>query len=465
MSISKPSLALSTAIAAALLMSACSSTASGDSSGSTPSAAGSGSAAADGHHTEGEGQTEVAALAPRAVLTYDGGMMTVDTESGEVLATTEMDGFLRVNNAGDGRHVMVSSTGGFSLFDSGLIVQGHGDHNHYFESAPTLTEETVEAPEPGHVVVHDGKTALFSDGTGAITVMDSEAITDGEISDDEIKEYSTASAHHGVAVPLASGDLLLTQGTADARNTVQVQSPEGDVIAETTDCPGVHGEAAAAPTAEGDVVALGCENGPVVFRDGEFHKVTVEEDYQRSGNLFGHHASSIILGDYKVDADAEKERPTRIGLFDTLSDSVTTVDLGSAYWFRSLARGADGEALVLTYDGQLNVLDEETGEMIHEIDVVDAWEEPDEWQSPGPIVKVGADGFAYVTDAAAQKLHVIDIEAGTVLDSFDLPETPTELVVVTGDPESSRHEDHEGHDRGDHEGHEGHDHENEEHKG
>lgn len=273
--------------------------------------------------------------------------------------------------------------------------------------------------------------------------MDSEAITDGEISDDEIEEYSTDSAHHGVAVPLSSGDLLLTQGTADARDTVQVRSPEGDVIAETTDCPGVHGEAAAAPTAEGDVVALGCENGPVVFRDGEFHKVPVEEDYQRSGNLFGHYASSVILGDYKVDADAEKERPTRIGLFDTLSGSVTTVDLGSAYWFRSLARGADGEALVLTYDGQLNVLDEETGQMIHEIDVVGAWEEPDEWQSPGPIVKVGADGFAYVTDAAARKLHVVDVEAGTVLDSFDLPEAPTELVVVTGGPESSSHEGHD----------------------
>ncbi|GAA1125999.1 hypothetical protein [Arthrobacter flavus] len=453
MSITKPPLALSVAVATALLLSACASATPSDSSDSAPSAGGSASAAASEEHpAEGEGQTEVAALAPRAVLTYDGGVMTVDTESGEVLTTTEMDGFLRVNNAGDGRHVMVSSTEGFSLFDSGLIAQGHGDHNHYFESAPTLTETTVEAPEPGHVVVHDGKTALFSDGTGAITVMDSEALADGEIGDDEIQEYSTDSAHHGVAVPLTSGDLLLTQGTADGTNTIQVQSPEGEVIAETTDCPGVHGETAAAPTADGDVVALGCENGPVVFRDGEFHKVAVEEDYQRSGNLFGHHDSSIILGDYKTDPDAEKERPTRIGLFDTLSDSATTVDLGSSYWFRSLARGAEGEALVLTYDGQLNILDEETGEMIHEIDVVEPWEEPEEWQSPGPIVKVGADGFAYVTDAATQQLHVIDVEAGTVLDSFDLPEIPTELAIVTGDPESSSHEDHD------------HDHEDEEHE-
>ncbi|WP_026552396.1 hypothetical protein [Arthrobacter sp. H20] len=446
MSISNPPLALSAAVAAALLLSACSTDIPAESGDPAPSAAGSASAAAsDEHPAEEEGQTEVAALAPRAVLTYDGGVMTVDTESGEGVATAEMDGFLRVSNAGDGRHVMISTGEGFSLFDTGLIAQWHGDHNHYFVSEPALTDETVEAPEPGHVVVHEGKTALFSDGTGAITVMDSEAISDGEISEDEVQEHSTETAHHGVAVPLSSGELLLTQGTADARDTVQVLSPEGDVIAETTDCPGVHGEAAAEPTAEGDVVALGCENGPVVYRDGAFHKVAVEEDYQRSGNLFGHHASSIILGDYKVDADAEKERPTRIGLFDTLSDSVTTVDLGSEYWFRSLARGADGEALVLTYDGQLNVLDEETGDVIHEIDVVEPWEEPEEWQSPGPIVKVGADGFAYVTDAATQQLHVIDISAGTILDSFDLPETPTELAVVTGDPEAPSEDDHEDH--------------------
>lgn len=446
---SKSSVALSTAIAAALLLSACSTT---PPPGSTASEnAGSGSA--DGF-TGAEGQTEVSALAPRAVLTYDGGVLTLDTESGEVLDTTELDGFLRVNNAGDGRHVMVSGGKGFSLFDTGLVVQGHGDHNHYFVSDPRLTGQTMEAPEPGHVVIHDGKTALFSDGTGAITVVDSHDIHDGEISDDEIEKFSTETAHHGVAVPLSSGDLLLTQGTADARNTVQVLSPSGDLVAETTDCPGVHGEAAAKPTATGDVVALGCENGPVIYRDGAFHKVAVEEDYQRSGNLFGHHDSTVILGDYKTDPDAEKERPTRIGLFNTLTDSVTTVDLGSAYWFRSLARGGDGEALVLTYDGQLNILDADTGAVIHEIDVVEPWEEPEEWQQPGPVVKVGADGFAYVTDAAAKKLHVIDVEAGAVLDSFDLPETPLELAIVTGDPETAARdeEDHAGHD------HAGHDH-------
>lgn len=385
------------------------------------------------------GRQEVDALAPRAVLTYDGGLVTVDTETGEVLASTESEGYLRLNNAGDGRHVLVSAGEEFRVFDSGLIVEGHGDHDHYYEQAPVLTGSAVEAPEAGHVVTHEGKTALFADGSGGITVMDSAAFSDGEVSADEVEERSADAAHHGVAVPLSSGDLLLTQGTEESSNTVQVVSSDGEVLAETTDCPGVHGEATAMPTSMGDVVSLGCENGPVVYRDGAFHKVPVEEAYQRSGNQFGSHESPIVLVDYKTDPDAVQERPTRIGLIDTLTASMTTADVGSAYSFRSLARGAEGEAMVLTYDGELNILDEQTGEIIHEVKVVEPWEEPEEWQSPAPTVKVGADGFAYVTEPAAKKLHVIDVAAGTLLFSVDLPETPNELAIVTGDAEASDH--------------------------
>ncbi|MFE7630413.1 hypothetical protein [Kocuria sp. NPDC057446] len=456
---SSRTLTLSGLVVAALAMSACSTGAADtesvaqNSPAAPASTAASGSPSASGTTAE---RQEVGSLTPRVVLSYDGGLMTVDAESGEVIQNTEHEGFLRLNNAGDGRHVLVSDSDVFRLFDTGLIDQTHGDHSHYYEQAPALADTALDAPEAAHVVVHEGRTALFADGTGAIQIMDSAAFSDGVVEDDEVEEHATEAPHHGVAVPLTDGNLLLTQGTEDSRDTVQVVTPEGEVVAETTDCPGVHGEAAAAPTGQGDVVTLGCENGPVIYRDGAFHKVAVEEDYQRSGNQFGSHGSPIVLADYKTDPDAEQERPTRIGLIDTRTDSISTVDLGSAYWFRSLARGPEGEALVLTYDGQLNILDADTGEILHEVDVVGAWQEPEEWQEPGPAVKVAGDR-AYVTDAAAQQLHLVDIAAGTVVDSFDLPETPIEIAVVDGDPEAPAEAGHEGHDHADGE-HEGHDH-------
>lgn len=403
---------------------------------------------------------EVSSLSPRAVVAYDGGLLTVDTESGEVIDDKEHEGFLRLNNAGDGQHVMVSDSDVFRVFDSGNQAKKHGDHYHYYESDPSLTDMTFDAPHAGHVVVHDGKTTLFGDGDGSIKIFDSSDLQDEE--KPEIEEHQTNDPHHGVALELSDGTLFTTQGTEDERNTVQVLNEDGSVKAETTDCPGVHGETAAAPGEITDTVMVGCENGPVIYRDGEFHKVSVPDSYSRSGNLAGQETSPIVLGDYKVDEDAELERPTRVALFDTRDGSHELVELDSSYWFRSLARGPEGEALVLTYDGKLNVIDEESGEITNTIDVIEPWEEKDDWQEPGPAIKV-ADSTAYVTDAENQKLHVVDLSEGKVTKTIDLPETPVEMAVVTGKPQVAEHDDdsHEGHEHGEgdeHEGHEDHDH-------
>lgn len=203
---------------------------------------------------------EVSHLAPRAVLAYEGGLLTVDTESGEVVEDVAEDGFLRLNDAGDGRHVMVSDGDEFKVFDTGLEAQAHGDHHHYYESAPALTGRTFAAPHAGHVVVHDGKTTLFGDGDGSIQTFASEALK--EKGEPSVEKRATKAPHHGVALELSDGTLFTTQGTEDERHTAQVLAPDGSVRAETTDCPGVHGEAAAAPGKRTDTVMVGCENGP-----------------------------------------------------------------------------------------------------------------------------------------------------------------------------------------------------------
>lgn len=429
----------------------------------------SGAGASDGGEdqaVEDPSRTEVGSLTPRIVLATDTGVVTLDSADGSVVDESDVEGYARLNPAGDGRHVMISAADGFTAYDTGLEAQAHGDHFHYYQQDPQLTDITIDAPHPGHVVPHGENTATFADGTGQITIFDPAVLADGELG--ETTDLTTDDPHHGVAVPLEGGQVLLTQGTEEDRDTVQVIDADGRVVAETDDCPGVHGEAAA----EGDTVSLGCENGPVVYRDGEFHKVDVEEDFQRSGNQKGHPGSPVILADYKVEEDPEGgiERPTEIGLVDTRDDSITKVDLGSEYWFRSLDRGPDGEALVLTADGELNILDPESGKAIHEVkDVVQPWEEPEEWQTPGPMLSV-ADGTAFVADPDNQTLKMVDIDSGEIYDEVELDVTPHEIQVTTGtasgeydvsggsegEDHESEGEDHEGHDH-DHDG-EGHDH-------
>lgn len=413
-----------------LALSACGAGDGSSSASDGSGASGGGPGAAESAQSEIE-RTEVGALTPRIVLAYDGGVVTLDSSDGTVLDDSALEGYVRLNAAGDGRHVAVSASDTFSIYDTGLEAVAHGDHFHYYEQTPHLTDLSFDAPSPGHVVAEDGRTAFFADGTGAITIIDPAALGEGDL--DVVEETSADDPHHGVAVPLSDGGLLLTQGTEESRSTVQVLDADGTLVAETDDCPGVHGEAVAQPTESGDVISLGCENGPVVYRDGEFHKVAVDTDYQRSGNQKGSADSPIVLADNKVEADPEggTEHPTSIALIDTRDDSMTTVDLGSPYWFRSLDRGPDGEALVLTGDGELNILDPESGEMLHEVQVMDEWTEPEQWQTAGPMLAV-ADGTAFVVDPDAQKLSMVDIASGEIYRELDLDVVPHEIQVTTG---------------------------------
>lgn len=377
--------------------------------------------------SETSAEREVSSLSPRALIAHGGGLTLLDPATGNRLHEEEIGGFLRLNAAGDGQHVMVSDSDVFRVFDAGIRAVPHGEHDHYYESEPELTDITFDAPRAGHVVVHAGFTTLFADGTGGIQTIATAQIGQP---DAVIYQAVTETPHHGVALRLENGNLLTTQGTEDERRTVQVREGES-IVASTDDCPGVHGEAAAKPGPGGDVVVLGCENGPVIFRDGVFHKVAVEDPYARSGNLAGHRESSVVLGDYKVDPRADHEHPTRVSLIDTADASIQLVDLGSTYWFRSLARGGNGEALVLTADGSVRVIDPESGEETARIEAMGAWAEPEDWQQPGPVLKA-AGRDVYVLDPAANELITINIDTRAVTARVDVPEDAVELAVVTG---------------------------------
>lgn len=460
-----------TLAAAAIALTACGADAAPSGFTSAPSSASDGAESPSGEATVASSvseedradptrTTEVSAVTPRILLSHEDGLTLLDAESGEVVKEQDVPGFTRLSNAGNGKDVLVTTGNGWEVFSTGIQAKAHGDHVHNYESGPGMTGVTFPGERPGHVVTHNGRTTLFADGTGAIRTFDS-AHLDKATPDlmPVMTEAETEDPHHGVALELSDGTLFTTQGAEDSRNTLQVIDPKtGEVTAETGDCPGSHGEAAAQPTEAGDVVVMGCENGPVVYRDGEFHKVDVETEYQRSGNLFGLHDSPIVLGDYKVEEEPTEavERPTAIALIDTRTDELTTVDLGSSYWFRSLGRAEDGSAVVLTYDGEVNVIDEETGEVTAEHPVIEPWKEKDEWQEPGPILKV-AGNTAYVTDAEAQKLVAVDLETGETVLEKDLEFAPVEMAVVTGRPESAKPEEASNAESG-HDEHTDHDH-------
>lgn len=377
---------------------------------------------------------EMATLTPRLVVSHDQGLQVLDANTLKPVADVELPGFNRLNPAGDGRHVVVSTTGAFRVLDLGTWAEPHGDHAHYYTSDPVLTPTTYPATKPGHVVVHEGRTALFDDGTGRVVVQDSTEVADGP---DGARTYTTPTAHHGVAVELADGRLVVSEGTEDARTGIRVLDRAGQPVATSDQCPGVHGEA----VAEDEAVVIGCENGALVYRDGTITKITSPDGYGRIGNQAGSEASPIVLGDYKTDEDAELERPTRVSLINTETEKLRLVDLPASYTFRSLGRGADGEALVLGTNGRLHVIDPTTAKIVRSIPVLDAWTEPDEWQSPRPTLRMLGE-TAYVTDPSTNTIHAVDYSSGKVYREATLSVTPNELEVAPGESEHSDH-DHE----------------------
>ncbi|QYJ05735.1 hypothetical protein KUV85_08665 [Nocardioides panacisoli] len=402
----------------ALLLTACGSSATDRATETTTS-----SATDSAPSSATTGATEVSGAEPRLALTYDGGILVLDAESGEVLDDAPLEGFTRLSPAGDDRHLFVSATGGFTALDLGTWTEAHGDHGHSWTAEPTLTDLTIAAEAPGHVVPHDGTTALFDDATGTITLLDPAELAEGT---PETETTTTEEAHHGVAFRDERGNLVTTVGNEDSRDGIAVLTAAGNELARTDDCPGVHGEAFG-----GERAVFGCEDGVLVLDGTEITKVDAPDDYGRIGNQAGHAASPFVLGDYKVDADAELERPTRVSVIDTRDASLRLVDLPASYSFRSLGRTPDGDGLVLGTDGRLRVIDVADASVRDAVAVTEEWREPMDWQEPRPTLLVLGD-TAYVTEPATDQLHVVDLADLSVTDTHDLPHTPNELNGVTG---------------------------------
>lgn len=364
--------------------------------------------------------SEPAAASPatgRVAVAYPGGIAVLDPETLEIVDEFETEEFTRLNPFGDGSTVAVTTSAGFQMLDT---------------ATPALTDVVFGATTPGHVVVHEGTTVLYDDGTGTTTILDTDAFADGFDATPETTTYVADAAHHGVSIVLGDGELLTTVGDETARTGAVALHPHDDhwdQHASSDACPGIHGEG----TAKDEAVVFGCENGALLFVDDEFVKLTAPDEYGRMGNAFVTETSPIVVGDYKNDPDAEGYLLGAVALIDTATRDFRVVELPDEvrYTFRDVARGPGDLAYILSTDGKIHVLDPETGDLVDAHPVIAAWEGPAQWQDAHPAIKVNGD-IAYVTEPAANAVHAVDLTTGEVTASVTLDHTPNEVAVALG---------------------------------
>lgn len=356
---------------------------------------------------------------PRVVVSYAGGLRVLDAETLADVADFTSEDYTRLNAAGDNRHVMVTTSAGFQVLDT---AAGTAD-------TPELTDTVFAAEKPGHVVHHAGRTVLYADGTSDTTILDTAALgtTDGT---PETETVPGAEAHHGVSVVLSDGTLLTTVGNANGRTGIEARSENGDVVASSDRCPGIHGEG----TAQDERVVFGCENGALIYDGGEITKLDApDQPYGRMGNAYVSETSPLVVGDYKDDPDAEGLLLDRVTVVDTDAKTLDVVDLpsGVEYTWRGVTRGPNDLAYLIGTDGAVHVFDPTTRTVTASYPVIGQWDGPARYQDAHPGISVMGD-TAYVTEPATSTVHALDLTTGDVVATATLDVTPNEFVAVAG---------------------------------
>ncbi|MDX2358370.1 zinc metallochaperone AztD [Dietzia sp. PP-33] len=364
--------------------------------------------------TTSSAASEAGSSENRLAVAYENGIAVLDGETLEVIEEFETEEFTRLNAFGDGQTVLVTTSDGFQVLDT---------------SAPELTDLVIEAETPAHVVRHADKTVLYDDGTSDTFIFDTAALAEA---DGELPEFETIpgdQAHHGVSIVLEDGTFLTTIGDDEGRTGAYAVDADGEEIARNEECPGVHGEG----TAAGETVIFGCEDGALIYQDGEFEKITAADEYGRMGNAYVSEDSPLVVGDYKDDPDAESVLLTKIALIDTEDRTHEVVDLpeGVGYTWRDVVRGPNDMAYLLGTDGAIHVIDPATGEISESYDVIDPWEGPAEWQDAHPSIVVNGD-IAYVSEPAKDTVYAVDLATGEVVASGETPGAPNEMAVALG---------------------------------
>lgn len=349
----------------------------------------------------------------RLAVSVKGKVHVLDAATLTTVGSFDSEDFTRVNATGDGTTALVTTSKGFQLLDL---------------ATPRLTEVTFPAEKAGHVVRHHGKTVLFADGTGTTTVLDTASLAGAAASGEapHTRQFTADAPHHGVSIELTDGSLATTVGTSETRTGARVVDAQGKETASNQTCPGVHGEG----TAKNEVVVFGCQDGALLYKDGAFTKLQAPDAYGRTGNSYVAEDSSLVIGDYQNDQDAEGVGLHAIALIDTEKNSYKPVHFadGIEYTWRGLARTDDGAARLLSTDGKLRTLDPATGRLDDGVQVVKAWKAPIDWQEAHPALAIRGN-TAYVTEPATSQIHAIDLTTNKVTASADLDGAPLELAI------------------------------------
>lgn len=341
------------------------------------------------------------------------------------------------------------------IFDGGVYLDEHGDHfDLVVDPVSELTLGTTDQ-RPVHVAVHEGQTAIFHDATGRVAVFDEHELEEERNAYEPV--WLETGLQHGAVVPLGEEYVAVTSNNPDYPETATSSLPIGAEVRTLDDtvvydasnraCPSLHGEAA-----NHHGVMFGCAGGVLFIEghDGEFSHVFIPNDSSmneaaRIGTVWAHEDAEMFLGS----ATYRNEDGARVngGLWaiDAEGESMSRVlpAADDKLVLRAAFDGHGERVFVLTYDGTLNVIDTEPGDVLEVIELL----EPFDGDTSPTFTTVG--DLLYLTDRANGRLIEFSMDHGEVEREWSLGGEPRSVAFAgIGGGEAHEEEGHEeeGHD-------------------
>jgi len=313
----------------------------------------------------------------------------------------------------DGRYLFAQTEAGVEVVDSGVWTWDHVDHFHYYRADPRLLGAVDGGGEARIATTNlstSGGTGVFFEGSGEAVLLDTEALSEGEVS--ELFRLD-AEPGPGMVVPVGSFAVVAQGGTAVG------YTAEGEPTGLDEACP----EASGTITTRVGAV-IGCSDGALLATVVD-DELTVERIPYPAGTT-APPATSF---------DNREGRPTvaalagseGIWLLDTRERSWTLIDAPAPLVHVTAVDDADENVLALTADGRVVVMSAD-GAVLAETEPLVA-----ESLAAGATPTLVADQQrAYLSGPSERRLFEIDHADGArVARTFDTATEPA-FTAETG---------------------------------
>ncbi|MFW6690261.1 hypothetical protein [Streptomyces sp. MAR4 CNX-425] len=362
----------------------------------------------------------------RAVVTEQGSgkVRVIGLADGGTVRTLDVEGQSRPVRTEDGTHVLLpqGEQGVTHLVDAGIRWEDHGGHRDPHHERPRVLG-SLEGEYPSHAVPHGEHVTVFDDGTGTAQVLHVGA---EHASTDPERELTAAGPHHGVAVTLETGEMVVTvpgKTEEDLPVGVRVHDKHNREVETFRDCPGLHGEHAV----DDGLLLFGCLDGVLVLERGD-GGWTADKIPNPAGagaeervSSFAGHSGNAVLGTFGDEAmaaiDLDKRTMRRVEL-----PAPRAAYAWDPYWDQGLA---------LTADGSLHGVDPERAEVVTSSEVTEPFEVSDDWTKNQAALAPGEESV-YVTDPFTGSLIEAEVsrDGFEVTRSMELGFTPYSLTVL-----------------------------------